>query len=135
MRWLTAMGAIALLAAVALILWGRTTGGAGEQSSAAMTVPGGLMAEVLNGTGRPGLARAVTHELRTQGIDVVYYGNAPAQVDSTVILVRRGPGQAGLTVRAALPVGLVRNEPDARRYVDVSVVLGADYPLPTSFHP
>ena len=78
--------AVAVLTALAC---GRE-GGRGH----AFPIPGdGIAVEVLNASGRDGLARKGTRVLRRAGIDVVYYGNAPAGVgtlDSTRILVRRG---------------------------------------------
>ncbi len=83
--------------------------------------------EVLNGTTRAGLARAATRRLRRHGLDVVYFGNADAPVDSTRIVVRRGDPARGRDVRAALGMGGIAVEPDTFRRVDVSVVLGADF--------
>src|SRR5690606_12567441 len=45
--------------------------------------------EVLNGSGRSGMARAVTQRLRDAGFDVVYFGNAPGGgADSTTVFNR-----------------------------------------------
>jgi len=83
--------------------------------------------EVLNGTKRAGVARAATRMLRRRGLDVVYYGNAEAPVDSTRVIVRRGdPGAAG-HVRQAIGAGRVVVERDTLRRVDVSVILGPDF--------
>jgi hypothetical protein len=99
-----------------------------------------LVVEVLNASGRPGDARLGTRVLRRGGIDVVYFGNAPAAVgiiDSTRIIVRRGAAPAGERVRAALGVGRVEVQLDSARLLDASVLLGADF-VPRSrqdFHP
>lgn len=83
--------------------------------------------EVLNGTRRSGVARAATRMLRRRGLDVVFYGNAAAQVESTRVIVRRGdPGKAR-DVRQAIGAGRVLVEPDTLRRVDVSVILGPDF--------
>ena len=88
-----------------------------------------IVVEVLNTTGKSGLARIGTRVLRRAGIDVVSYGNAASEgdhgSDSTRILVRRGSREAGERVRRALKVGSVVMRPDSTRLVDVSVLLGA----------
>lgn len=89
--------------------------------------------EVLNAGGMVGAARAATDELRDQGFDVVYYGNAPAfGRDTTVILDRTDWPEAAHRVADALGRTLgrleVRTEPDSTLYVDVTVLLGADWP-------
>jgi hypothetical protein len=86
-----------------------------------------ITVEVLNGTKRAGVARAATRMLRRRGLDVVFYGNADAAVESTRVIVRRGDPGAGRDVRQAIGVGRVSLEPDTLRRVDVSVVLGPDF--------
>ncbi len=105
----------------------------------ANTIPGdrgpALTVEVLNASGRAGDAKVATRLLRRAGIDVVYFGNAPptlptdplSRLDSTRIIVRRGPATAGERVRAALGVGRVEVRLDSARLLDVSVLLGADF--------
>ena len=88
--------------------------------------------EVLNASGRAGLARGATRVLRRRGLDVVFFGNADAPADSTRILVRRGDPGAGRDVRDALGLGRVAIEPDTLRRVDVSVILGRDFRIPVS---
>jgi hypothetical protein len=83
--------------------------------------------EVLNGTGRAGVARAATRMLRRGGLDVVFFGNADEMVDSTRVIVRRGDPGRGRDVRLALGVGRIVVEPDTLRRVDVSVILGPDF--------
>jgi len=106
----------------------------------AFPVPGdrgdAITVEVLNATGRAGLARGATRILRREGIDVVFYGNAsgPA-LDSTRILVRRGPVSAGEQVRRALGVGVVVVAPDTTLLLDASVLLGADFRGPVELYP
>jgi hypothetical protein len=94
-----------------------------------------ITVEVLNGTRRPGTARAATRMLRKQGLDVVFFGNSDAAVDSTRIVVRRGDPARGRDVRAALGMGRVVVEPDTLRRVDVSVILGGDFRARGEFHP
>ena len=88
---------------------------------------GRVTVEVLNGTGRAGVARAATRMLRRRGLDVVFYGNADAAVESTRVLVRRGDSAAGRDVRLALGSGRVVVEADTFRRVDISVILGPDF--------
>ena len=76
----------------------------------AYAVPAGedrIIVEVLNGSGRLGMARTAARLLRREGIDVVYLGNADATGDSTTLFVRRGPRARGDQVRAALRAGRV----------------------------
>jgi LytR cell envelope-related transcriptional attenuator len=108
----------------------------------AHAVPGdrgpALVVEVLNASAKPGLARVGTRALRRAGIDVVYFGNAPAdagRLDSTRIIVRRGSRDVGERVRGALGVGRVSVELDAGRLLDASVLLGADFVPREHFHP
>jgi hypothetical protein len=114
----------------------------GDRQQAALPVPGDkgqrLTVEVLNASGRPGLARAGTRVLRQAGIDVVAFGNAPPTVgviESTEVVVRRGTVAAGAPIRRALGVGLVRLQPDSARLLDATVLLGADFAPRLQFHP
>jgi LytR cell envelope-related transcriptional attenuator len=114
----------------------------GDESRAARTIPGEgaprVTVEVLNAGARAGLARVATRLLRDAGIDVVSFGNAVGDagpLDSTRILVRRGPAELGRRVRAALGVGLVAMQPDSTRLLDASVLLGADFRPRPEFHP
>jgi hypothetical protein len=87
-----------------------------------------ILVEVLNGSGRPGLARLGARRLRRLGFDVVYFGNAdPPAVDSTRVLLRRGDRDRASQVRGALGVGQVSTRPDTLRRVDVTVILGPDF--------
>ncbi len=95
---------------------------------------------MLNASGKPGLARAGTRVLRRAGIDVLTFGNAPESLgsgalDSTRIVVRRGPAAVGERVRRALGVGRVVVEPDSDRLLDASVFLGGDFAPRLDFHP
>jgi hypothetical protein len=94
-----------------------------------------LEVEVLNGTGKAGLARVGTRQLRRQGIDVVFFGNAEGPAESTLVIVRRGARSRADRVVRALGTGRVVLEADTLRRVDASVVLGQDYRPPAEFHP
>jgi hypothetical protein len=85
--------------------------------------------EVLNASGRAGLARSVTAVLREAGFDVVFYGNAPASFsrDSSVVLDRVGRLDSARAVGRRLGIREVRSEVDGSRFVDVTVVVGGDW--------
>lgn len=108
-----------------------------------LPVPGAVgrrvTVEVLNGSGKAGLARVGTRMLRRAGLDVVSFGNASeatAALDSTRIVVRRGGTDVGKRIRAALGVGRVEIRPDSTRLLDASILLGADFaPTRLEFHP
>ena len=70
----------------------------------------------------------MTRLLRERGVDVIYFGSAPA-TDSTRILVRRGEMGPAREV-ARLVGGTVVWAPDSLLRVDLTVLLGADYRLP-----
>jgi hypothetical protein len=84
--------------------------------------------EVQNGGGTPGAARDAALRLRRARLDVVTWGNAPADLQDTTItafrvLVRRGDTTG--VGRVAEVVGEVEviDAPDPRRLVDLSVVV------------
>jgi hypothetical protein len=111
-------------------------------SAPAHPVPGdrgpAILVEVLNASAKTGDARLGTRVLRSAGIDVVYFGNAPDSVgvlDSTRIIVLRGGAGVGERVRAALGVGRVEVRLDSARLLDASVLLGADFAPRLDFHP
>lgn len=107
--------------------------GCGGSSPQSHPIPGdkgpAITAEVLNASGRSGDARIGMRMLRREGIDVVYFGNAPGEagLDSTRIIVRRGTTKVGERVRAALGQGRVDVDLDSSKLLDVSVFLGADF--------
>ena len=129
------IGLVAMLAALSC-RGSRPSGGA-------VVIPGEngdhVTVEVLNASGKPGLARTATHVLREAGVDVVYFGNAPTSLgtlDSTRILVRRGAADIGERVRRALRAGTVVLQRDSTKLLDASVLLGADFTPPRSeLHP
>lgn len=86
-----------------------------------------VLVEVLNGSGRPGLARLGARRLRRHGLDVVFFGNADSTVDSTRVILRRGGAAHADRVHDALGAGRVRTAPDSLRLVDVTVILGPDF--------
>lgn len=122
------LGVLALAALLAC-------GGGPRSAGADERVGERVVVEVLNASGRPGLARQVTRLLRQRGLDVIYFGNAPGRQDSTLVLVRRGPLSQGSRVARVLGRGGVVARPDSLPRVDVTVLLGADYTLPPGAPP
>lgn len=88
----------------------------------------GIRVEVLNGSGRPGLARDATERLRAAGFDVVYFGNAGEPRGISLVLDRGGRAEAARRAAAALGIATVRSEPDESRFVDVTVIVAKDWP-------
>lgn len=134
MRRLARLAAAAVLACAAC----RHDGAAPR----ALPVPGEdaprVTVEVLNASGRAGYARIATRVLREHGIDVVSFGNAAgvaAPLDSTRILVRRGPAAAGERIRRALGAGRVVLAADTTLLLDASVLIGMDFVAPPELHP
>jgi len=135
---LRALALGALLAAVLGIgVWALSRGNAGSGRPEAPPLLGGerLVVEVLNGSGRRGLARAATRALRNAGFDVVYFGTVADSVAVTQVLARRGDSSAAVRVARALGAGQARVREDTLLRVDVSVLLGADYRPPPGFRP
>ncbi len=117
-------------------------GGGGGAGAGTLRVPGEssrrVTVEVLNASGRSGLARSGARVLRQAGIDVLSFANAPAAVgtlDSTRIVVRRPAAGVGDQVRRALGVGRVIVQTDTTKLLDASVFLGADFAPRLEFHP
>jgi hypothetical protein len=83
--------------------------------------------EVLNGSGRRGVASEVAEFLRDRGLDVVYVGNADSfDHERTVVIDRVGRPEQATTVAGILGYGEVQSETDSLRLVEVTVILGAD---------
>jgi hypothetical protein len=85
-----------------------------------------IRVEVLNGGGRSGMARAATGQLRDDGFDVVYFGNAEGR-DSSAVLSRTEDLETARLVADALGIRTVLAEPDSNLYLDVTVVLGEEW--------
>jgi hypothetical protein len=127
-RWLIAGG---VLCAILLLYVLARTFRHDRVEGHAFDIPSGrnrIQVEVLNGSGKAGLARLGARRLRRQGIDVVFFGNAgPPGVDTTRVVLRRGTENRAERVRAALGAGVIVTEPDTLRRVDVTVILGPDF--------
>jgi hypothetical protein len=84
--------------------------------------------EVLNASGRAGLARAATDRLRGGGFDVVFFGNAAGfSGDSTLVLDRTGDDAVARAVARYLGTSNVRTQRDSTLLVDATVILGRDW--------
>ena len=83
--------------------------------------------EVLNASGRSGIARAAMDHLRAGGFDVVFYGNATAQRDTSVVLARRGDDAIARAVARSLDIRNVQTQIDTSLYLDATVILGRDW--------
>jgi hypothetical protein len=94
-----------------------------------------IVVEVLNGSGRRGLARIATHTLRLAGFDVVYFGTVSDSIVATQVLARRGDSLAAVKVARALGGGQARIKTDTLLRVDVTVLLGGDYHPPAGLRP
>jgi hypothetical protein len=94
-----------------------------------------IKVEVLNATKTKGLARRATSYLRDRGFDVVGSGTETAQRATTVVFDRsKHPDWARLVGKAMRAP--VETRPDSSRYLDVTVILGADWrPPPLPFYP
>ena len=94
-----------------------------------------IKVEVLNATQTKGLARRATLYLRERGFDVVGSGNVTEQRATTIVYDRSShPEWARLVARAMNAPVVAR--PDTSRYLDVTVLIGADWRPPSlPFHP
>ncbi len=94
-----------------------------------------IKVEVLNGTRTKGLARRATIYLRDRGFDVVGSGTESAPRATTVVYDRSSHPEWARLVGLAINAPVV-SRPDSSRYLDVTVILGADWrPPPLPFHP
>ena len=131
-----ALGALVIagLGAGAWVLF-RGDAGKGHTDTAPLLGGDHIVVEVLNGSGRRGLARVATRALRQAGFDVVYFGTVSDSIATTQVLARRGDSLAAARVARALGGGLARVKPDTLLRVDVTVLLGGDYRSPPGLHP
>jgi hypothetical protein len=84
--------------------------------------------EVLNASGRAGLARDATARLRSEGFDVVYFGTAGSRAgDSTVVIDRTGNDALARAVAQTLGITRVVTQIDSALILDATVVLGRNY--------
>ena len=91
--------------------------------------------EILNATSTRGLARRATLFLRDRGFDVVSVGTASQQRPETMVIDRSGhPDWAKLVANAMGATVTTRR--DSSRYVDATVLVGANWRPPSKpFYP
>lgn len=93
--------------------------------------PQDVRIEVLNGAGTPGIARDATHRLRSVGFDVVFFGNADHfRHEESVVIDRLGEIGRARSVAAALEIDSVVTALDSSLMLEVTVLLGGDWPPP-----
>lgn len=94
-----------------------------------------IKVEVLNATTTKGLARRATLFLRDRGFDVVAIGTATQQRPQSMVIDRSGhPAWAQLIANAM--GATVTTRPDSSRYVDATVLVGANWRPPSKpFYP
>jgi hypothetical protein len=83
--------------------------------------------EVLNGTGRSGLARAASEQLRAAGYDVVYFGSRGSDVLTSVVIDRVGKPAIASGAAKALSIASVKTDRDSTLLLDATVIVGADW--------
>jgi hypothetical protein len=86
--------------------------------------------EVLNASGKTGLARLGMERLRSQGFDVVYFGTLrqPPTGNRSRVIDRIGDFATAQRVADALGISLVESKPDPALQLEATVVLGGDWP-------
>jgi hypothetical protein len=134
------IGVGALLVVVALIVGARlpraASGTAGRSPRELFTpeerAPENvrIRVEILNATATPRLALSATRLLRDRGFDVVSIGNSPTRRDSTLVIDRTAHPEWARIVASVLGRAAIEARADTSRYVDVSVLLGADWTPP-----
>jgi len=90
----------------------------------------GIVIEVLNGCGTPGLAQKFTNYLRSEGFDVIYTGNADRMDYSNTLLIERVDNSdktEEVNAALALHPGRVNVNHDLSLHVDLTLILGKDY--------
>jgi hypothetical protein len=94
-----------------------------------------IKVEVLNATGTRGLARRATLFLRDRGFDVVASGTSKEQRGETLVIDRSNhPDWARLV--AEVMSAPMESRPDSSRYLDVTVLIGANWRPPARpFYP
>jgi len=134
-RTTAVIGVLVAFGVVALLI---RAGGRRALSDHLYPVPEGddrIVVEVLNATGKQGIARVGTRALRRKGVDVVFFGNADTTADSTQLILRRGSRDRATELQKLLGTGKISESPDSTRRVDVTVILGADWKAPAEMHP
>ena len=127
-----ALGLVGAFIASAVAGWGNEespTDGGQPAPAADFGDASRVRVEVLNGAGKMGLARDATHVLRGHGFDVVFFGNA-ARFDHarSRVIDRTGELEHARAVAAALRIDSMATAIDSSLMLEVTVVLGEDWP-------
>jgi hypothetical protein len=135
-------GLVVLLLVVAGLIASAVMGVVGKPGPAAVAprTPAGHVpeplanrpkVEVLNASGRSGLAKEVTHYLRDRGFDVVYFGNAGPGVGKATRVVLRGTDSlAARSLADTLHIATIAKQPDPNAFLEATVVLGVGWTIP-----
>jgi hypothetical protein len=83
--------------------------------------------EVLNATGKAGLARAATEQLRRAGFDVVFFGTARAADNKSSVIDRVGHLDIANAAAGALRITSVKSQMDTTLLLDATVIIGNDW--------
>lgn len=119
---------ILVFSLIARVLYPRISSDRVEQDPA--LISNVIQLEVLNGCGVPGLATNYTSTLRSYGFDVVETGNFDHfNMEKSVVIARTHQSENALRVARALGIEEenVLLEVSEEYYLDVTLVLGADY--------
>lgn len=139
-RKLQTIGLVATLAAVVVLVGSLAFGLDGTGTAAPAVVAEGvtgevaepaaerIRVEVLNASGRSGLAKQATRFLRDRGFDVVYFGNAGSRAgNASEVIDRVGRRDAADDVAEALGITKTSAQADSTLAVDATVILGTDW--------
>ena len=88
--------------------------------------------QVLDGVGEPGVTQAVDQALGDGDFRIVQTDNAPSEVDRTEIIVYDDSDESRAraeAVREALGTGTITTSSRPQSVIDVTVVVGADFPV------
>lgn len=123
----------ALVAGLALIFWLRGGSDLDPPERVRARVPDGVRVkvEILNASGVRGQARRAMFALRDAGFDVVRFANDTIRRDSTLVLSRSGLDNWAAEAAKALGGARVESRLDSSRFLDVTVLLGADWRPPS----
>lgn len=87
-----------------------------------------ISVEILNGTGRTGLARRTAERYENFGFEVLQVGNAESSaVEQTVVLDRRGFGDLAEQAAEIISARRVVVDVDMESVADVTIILGGDF--------
>ncbi len=120
-KLVVALAGLVLVLCGASITWGFFLRRGGDARS------GRLRVEVLNGTGRGGLAHAARRALLARGVDVVSVGNADRFDYASSFVVVRHAGSGARALARAIGCERVVEQIDEDALEDAEVILGADW--------